>query len=202
MPTNTPAPPPPVEVIRSQDWYGQDVSARRYTRYAFIDVDMTEVTNEGAVFDHCTFRGVRFNVSQHTAAAFTNCTFSHCVFFDTRFTDCKLVGSLFQQCTFSLFQVSGGDWSFVGLPGADLRRASLRSVRMREADLTGARLEDANVTETDLSGAQLHSANFIRCDLRGSDLSSLDPLTAELGRATVSLEQAAVLVTALGLNVA
>ncbi|MFF3263556.1 pentapeptide repeat-containing protein [Streptomyces sp. NPDC002932] len=203
MPTNTPAPSaPPIEVIRSQDWYGQDISDRRYSHHAFIDVDMTEVANEGAVFDHCTFRGVRFNVSRHSGAAFTNCTFSHCVFFDTRFADCKLVGSLFQQCTFSLFEVSGGDWSFVGLPGADLRKASLRSVRMREADLTGARLEGADVTDVDLSGAQLHSANFIRCDLRGSDLSSLDPLTVELGRATVSLEQAAVLVTALGLHVA
>lgn len=201
--TSLPAPPAaPDGVIRSQDWYGHDLSARSYSGCAFIDVDMTETTNHGAVFDRCTFRGVRFNVSRHAGAAFTNCTFSHCTFFDTQFTDCKLVGSLFQQCTFNLFKVSGGDWSFVGLPGCDLRRASLQSVRMREADLTGARLEEASVTDVDLSGAQLHSANFIRCDLRGSDLSSLDPLTAHLGQATVSLEQAVVLVTALGLNVA
>ncbi|MCQ4214194.1 pentapeptide repeat-containing protein [Streptomyces longispororuber] len=72
---------------------------------------------------------------------------------------------------------------------------------MREADFTGARLEEATLTDVDLSGAQLHSANFIRCEVQGSDLSSLDPLTVQWGQATISLEQAAVLMTAMGVNV-
>ncbi|MFH8977028.1 pentapeptide repeat-containing protein [Streptomyces sp. NPDC017890] len=75
---------------------------------------------------------------------------------------------------------------------------------IRSADWYGRDLSDlryARVTDVDLSGAQLHSANLIRCDLRGSDLSALDPLTVQLGQATVSLEQAAVLVTAMGVNV-
>ncbi|MCC2280086.1 pentapeptide repeat-containing protein [Streptomyces sp. ET3-23] len=110
--------PDPERVIRDEDWYGQDLSGRVYGQYSFLDTDWTEVVDEGAVFDTCTFAGVRFNASRHTGAAFTNCTFRRCTFFDTSFTDCKFVGSLFQQSTFTLFQVTGGDWSFVGPPSA------------------------------------------------------------------------------------
>ncbi|WP_406280905.1 pentapeptide repeat-containing protein [Embleya sp. NBC_00896] len=189
-------------VIRDEDWYGKELTdADRYTRYSFLDTDWTEVVNEGAVFDECTFAGVKFNASRHTGAAFTNCTFKRCTFFDTGFTDCKLVGSLFRQCTFTLFEVSGGDWSFVGLPGADLRRAGFDGVRMREVDLTAARLEKATVTGTDLSGAMLHGSNLTGADLRGSDLSSLDPLTVEFKGAMISLEQAATIATTLGWHV-
>ena len=34
-----------------------------------------------------------------------------------------------------LLSVVGGDWSFTGLPGADLSRATLTGVKLREADL-------------------------------------------------------------------
>ncbi|WP_424638995.1 pentapeptide repeat-containing protein [Embleya sp. AB8] len=200
----SPEPPIPDEglVIRDEDWYGKELTdTAKYTRYSFLDTDWTEVVNEGAVFDECTFAGVRFNASRHTGAAFTNCTFKRCTFFDTRFTDCKLVGSLFQQCTYTLFEVSGGDWSFVGLPGADLRQVTFDGTRMREVDLTAARLEQATVTGCDLSGAMLHGAKLIGADLRGSELSSLDPLTVEFKGATITLEQAATIATTMGWNV-
>ncbi|MQS38808.1 pentapeptide repeat-containing protein [Streptomyces katsurahamanus] len=196
-------PPVPDErlVVRGEDWYGRDLSGRRFTRYTFYDSDWTEVVNDGAVFDECTFSGVKFNASRHVNAAFTNCVFKRCGFFDTRFEQCKAVGSLFQQCAFGLLRVTGGDWSFVGLPGADLRGADFDGVRMRECDLTGARLEKATVTGVDLSGAMLHSAKLAGADLRGSDLSALDPRTVELAGAKIDLEQAAVIATALGLDV-
>ncbi|MFE3309229.1 pentapeptide repeat-containing protein [Embleya sp. NPDC059213] len=186
------SPEPPIpdreSVVRNEDWYGRSLTeTTKYSRYSFLDTDWTEVVDEGAVFDECTFAGVAFNASRHTGAAFTNCTFKRCTFFDTRFTDCKLVGSLFRQCTYTLFEVSGGDWSFVGLPGADLRQAGFDGVRMREADLTAARLEKATVTGCDLSGAMLHGAKLTGADLRGSELSSLDPLTVEFKGATIGL---------------
>lgn len=188
-------------VIRDEDWYGRDLSGQRFTRHTFYDTDWTEVVDDGGIFDECTFSGVRFNASRHTNAAFTNCTFKRCSFFDTRFEQCKAVGSLFQQCTFSLISVTGGDWSYVGLPGADLRKAVFDGVRMREADLTAARLEGASVIGVDLSGALLHGSKLIGADLRGSDLSALDPLTVELAGAKIDLEQAAVIATALGFDV-
>jgi uncharacterized protein YjbI with pentapeptide repeats len=72
---------------------------------------------------------------------------------------------------------------------------------MREADLTGANCADAVFADVDLSGAMLHAVKLSRADLRGSDLAALDPVNAELAAAIVSPEQAAVLVTSLGLRV-
>jgi uncharacterized protein YjbI with pentapeptide repeats len=111
-------PPSTESEIRQADWYGEDISGQEHTRVAFIGVDLTEITDDGAVFTECTFRDCRFNLSKHTDAAFLNCTFTGCSFFDATFTDCKFVGSMFDRCTFDLMTVERGDWSFVGLPGA------------------------------------------------------------------------------------
>lgn len=196
------APPPPTESeVRHQDWYGRDMSGERHVRVAFVDVDLTEAVAAGASFDECTFRDCRFNASQHTDTAFVNCTFVGCSFFEAVFTRCKLVGSMFDRCSFGLITVDGGDWSFAGLPGADLRKCRFTDVRLREADLTGARLTNAAVRDTDLSGAWLHSADLTGADLRGSDLSSVDPMATPLKGAIIDVEQAVVLATTLGVQV-
>ena len=81
--------------------------------------------------------------------------FRRCNFFEAEFTGCKLVGSTFIECDLRPLTVDGGDWSFVALPGADLRGVRLTGVRMREVDLTRANLTGATVAGVDLSGAQL-----------------------------------------------
>ena len=87
------------------------------------------------------------------------------------------------------------------VPGSNFFDATFENVRMREADLTGARLDGATVRGTvDLSGAWLHSAKLSGCDLRGSDLSSVDPLTVELNRTIIDIDQAVTLAVALGLD--
>lgn len=74
---------------------GADLSGREFERTAFVDVDMTEASNQGAVFTECSFRGVKFNASTHAHSAFLNCTFTRCTFFDATFTGCKLIGGMF-----------------------------------------------------------------------------------------------------------
>lgn len=187
--------------LAGADWYGADISGQSHTRVKFVNLDMTEVTNNGAVFTECTFRGARFNASVHSDAAFVNCTFGGCTFFDARFNQCKFVGSMFDRCTYDVMKVVGGNWSFVGLPGADLRTSSFLDVRMQEADLTGARCEGSSLRGVNLSGAWLHGANFTDCDLRGSDLSSLEPENAKIRGAIVTLDEAIVIATALGLDI-
>jgi len=187
--------------LSGADWSRRDISGETHTRVSFVDLDLTEVINTGATFAECTFRRARFNASVHTDAAFTNCTFAHCNFFDARFSECKLVGSMFDRCTFEIMRVDGGNWTLVGLPGADLRSASFSRVRMREADLTGARCQGSSLREVDLAGATLDRADFTECDLRGSELSSLDPMMVRLRGAIVSIEQAVVIAGALGLDI-
>ena len=185
--------------VSGADWCGQNISGQSHTAVLFVDLDMTEVENDGAAFTDCTFRRARFNVSTHTNAAFVNCTFVNCNFFDATFTDCKFVGSMFDRCAFNMTKVVGGNWSFVGLPGTDLGTAFLSDVRMREADLTGVRCRKGSIKGVDLSGASLHRADLAGCDLRGSDLSALDPRNVEIDGAIVTANQALVIASALGL---
>lgn len=193
--------PPTESTVTGVDWSGDDISRQEHTRVLFVDLDLTEVENEGAVFTECTFRRAKFNVSVHRNAAFVNCTFQNCNFYDARFTGCKLVGSLFDRCTFDNLAVEGGNWSFAGLPGADLRTARFRGVQMREADLTGARLQGAVLRDVELGGASLHRADLSKCDLRGSDLSAVDPETTVLRGAVITIDQTITIAEALGLDV-
>jgi fluoroquinolone resistance protein len=187
---------------RNEDWYAEDLTGATFADTAFHESDFTETTStSGAKFTDCTFRGVRFNVSEHTGAAFDNCTFSNCNFFGATFTDCKFVGAMLARCSFDRLVVRGGDWSFAGLAGADLRTSTFEDVRMREADLTGARCDGAVLRRLDLSGAALGKASFERCDLRGSDLSNLDPWSASLTGAIIDIAQAAVIAASMGLDI-
>lgn len=187
--------------VEAEDWYARELGAERYEQTAFVDVDLTESTTRGASFVDCSFVGALFNASTHVGSAFTNCSFRRCTFFDATFEGCKLVGSTFERCTFNLLKVTGGDWSFVSLVGADLRHAAFEGTRMREDDLARARLEGARFKRIDLLGASLRAARLDRCDLRGSDLSTLDPRDAQLADAIITLDQAVTVAQALGLDV-
>ncbi len=193
--------PKTTNTVSGADWYGRKLSREQYQSTLFVDLDFTEGNNIGAIFNECTFRRTRFNASTHHSAAFLNCTFVSCNFFDSRFTECKAVGSMFDGCQFDHIQVIDGDWAFVGLPGADLRRAAFLRTRLREADLTGARCQGSSLRDVDLSGAWLHSADLSGADLRGSDLSAIEPETVNLKGAIITIDQTIVIAEALGLDV-
>jgi uncharacterized protein YjbI with pentapeptide repeats len=196
----TPAPETDT-TLAGLDWDGLDISAERHARVLFTDLDTTDAEGTGPVFEECTFRRGRFGSMVLTNAAFTNCTFIDCSFLDAKFNDCKLVGTMFDRCRFDNMRVTGGNWSFVGMPGADLRLAGFSGVRMREADLTFAKLEGASMRDVDLVGASLHHADLSKCDLRGSDLSTVDPTTVRMHGAIITIDQTIIVAEALGLDV-
>ena len=195
------APPKTDVTIAGADWYGRQIERERHEKTLFADLDMSEAQTLGVVFHECIFRRARFNASSHQASAFVNCTFISCRFFDSRFTECKLVGSMFDACDFDQMQVSGGDWSFTGLPGAVLGRAVFKGARLREADLKGAFCKGGSMCDVDLSGAWLHGADFTACDLRGSDLSAIDPVNVHLKDAIITIDQTIVIAEAFGFDV-
>ena len=195
-------PPPPTDSeIAHADWYAEDLSGCEHTRVAFSDVELTEAVGRAAQFTECTFRDCHFNSSRFEHSAFLNCTFTTCTFFDAAFVGCKLIGSMFDRCRFGAFSCEGGDWSFVGLPGADLRQCRFSEVRMREVDLVGARCVGAVLRSVDLSGAWLHNADLSGADLRGSEISSLDPGSVKLTGTIIDPDQTMVIAMALGMDV-
>lgn len=183
------------------DWFEADLSGQLHERVLFQDLDMTDSTGTAARFVDCTFRGAQLDRCALEASSFENCTFVRCSLSAASFTDCKFIGTFFDGCTAERLTATGGDWSFTGLPGGDLRRARIEGVRMREADLTGAQLRDAVLTNCDLSGAMWSRADLRSCDLRGSDISTLDPLNTELRRAIIDWPQAVAVARNLGLDV-
>jgi uncharacterized protein YjbI with pentapeptide repeats len=187
--------------INRADWFEADLSGVTHERVLFQDLDMTDSTGTGARFVDCTFRGAELDRCELEAASFENCTFVRCSLVAARFVACKFVGSTFDTAAAERMTVEGGDWSFVGLPGADLRRARITDARMRETDLTGARLGHAVLTNCDLAGAMWSRADLSGCDLRGSDIGDLDPGNVQLHRAIIDWPQAVLIARSLGLDV-
>src|SRR5262245_24303164 len=70
------------ESFQGEDWYGEPLADRAYTRCTFTDVDLTEAHSRGTVFEECHFSLVRFNASRHTDSAFLRCTFQRCNLFE------------------------------------------------------------------------------------------------------------------------
>ena len=192
--------PPTTTTVRGEDWYARDLSGQQFHRVEFLDLDLTEASGVGAVFEECVFRNAKLNASVHTDAAFLSCTFHRSNFFDVRFERCKMVGSTFDDCAWDIAQVQGGNWSFVAMPRADLHSATFTGVRLHEADLTGVRAAGGTLRDCDLSGAWLHRADLSGCDLRGSDLAGIDPVTVNLERAIITLPQAVTIIEAMGLD--
>lgn len=195
------ASPPAESRVDRADWFEADLSGVTHERVLFQDLDMTDSTGTGARFIDCTFRGAELDRCELEAASFENCTFVRCSLVAARFVGCKFVGSSFDTAAAERMTVEGGDWSFVGLPGADLRRARFTDVRMREADLTGAKLGQTVLTNCDLAGAMWSRADLSGCDLRGSDIGDLDPGNVQLHRAIIDWPQAVLIARSLGLDV-
>jgi uncharacterized protein YjbI with pentapeptide repeats len=195
------SPAPSESRIDRADWFEADLTGVRHERVLFQDLDMTDSTGTGARFVDCTFRGAQLDRCELEAASFENCTFVRCSLVAARFTGCKFVGSTFDTATAERLTVEGGDWSFVGLPAADLRRARFTDVRMREADLTGAKLGHAVLTNCDLAGAMWSRSDLSGCDLRGSDIGDLEPGNVQLRRAIIDWPQAVLIARTLGLDV-
>lgn len=189
-------------MVQAADWYGADLSGFTAEAVCYLRADAMEATSRsGTRFIDCTFRDSSFVDAQFSAAAFLNCTFTGCRLVGAEFRDCKFTGSMFDRCELARITINGGDWSLVGMPGADLKGASLRNVRMPELDLTGARCDGAVMRDLDLSRAMTGKASFIGADLRGSDLTVFDPWSLNLQNAVIDWRQAVTLAGNLGLDV-
>ena len=51
------------QLFQAEDWYAEDLADARYVECTFTDVDLSEATTSGALFDRCTFHNCRFNAS-------------------------------------------------------------------------------------------------------------------------------------------
>ncbi len=151
------------------DWDDRELVGEQFLRCRFDDASLREVVTRNCVFEDCDFSGVRLSSSTHVRTAFLGCRFRRTELFNATLEECKLTGSSFLDCSLRPMSVLGGDWSYVGLRGADLRKADLRRLRLREADLGDADLRKADLRDCDLGHARLDHAQLAGADLRGAD---------------------------------
>ncbi len=184
--------------ITGEDWYGTDLGAVHHVGVTFIDVDLTEVSTSGALFDSCVFRACRFNASTHVLSAVGGCTFDGVNVFDATFEGCKLTGSELRRCTTRPMKISDGVWQGISARGADLGRLDLSDCDLRDADLSMASLAGSDLRGAHLEGALLRSADLSDTDLRGAHLDGADLTGATLRDARLDLAGAVVLAEQTG----
>jgi uncharacterized protein YjbI with pentapeptide repeats len=181
-------------------------------------------------FEDCDFEGADLSRLDLRSAEFHRCNIVETSFFGTALTQsrwqrcrgrdlnntswrraklasatysgCKLTGANFEDC--STLGLSFVETLLIGayLRGLSFRKATLLELDFSDADLAGADFREATFEGGSLKNASLKGARFDGADLRLVDLSGVRLVDAGLFKgATISHQQAAVLVTELGLRV-
>ena len=169
-----------MQQIKGEDWYAEELGAVRHVEVTFTDVDLSEATTAGAMFERCVFHNCRFNGSTHTDSAFIGCDFRRGDFFDATFVGCKMNGSVFDRCTLRPMTVTGGQWQGVTIRGTNLSALDLSGVDLREADLSLSNLTGSNLSHARLDSAVVRESDLSKADLRSASLAGVDLTAATL----------------------
>lgn len=119
-----------------------------------------------AVFEHCTFRNVRFEAAKASRASlagsrFLDCSFESCYFgpatLDLRNT--AFLASSLKHVVFMLGKLAASDFS----------DSHLKDVAFRSADLTGSSFRRTKLTRVSFERATLQQADFTDCTLVQGD---------------------------------
>ncbi|MBU7046391.1 MAG: pentapeptide repeat-containing protein [Theionarchaea archaeon] len=82
--------------------------------------------------------------------------------------------------------LSGVDFSFVYLRGADLSGSDIRKANLRKANLSMANIQGAKLVMADLSGADLSGADLRKADLWKANLRETNFVETNLGKANLA----------------
>src|ERR1700761_2072167 len=194
------------------DFEGADLSRLDLRSAEFHRCTIVETSFFGAMLSHsrwvrCRGREADFASADLVDAAFqssdlNNTSWRRAKLASASFRGCKLTGANFEACT--ALGLSFAETLLVGayLRGLSFRKAILQELDFSDADLAGADFREAVFEGGSLKDANLKGARFDGADLRLVDLSGVRLVDAGLFRgATISHQQAAVLVTELGLRV-
>jgi uncharacterized protein YjbI with pentapeptide repeats len=168
----------------------------RFVGWTLTEISLARIDFQGCEFVRCRGGHADFSFCDLTDARFSACDFNNslwhrAILSAAAFQDCKLTGAqivdartlglTFERCLLVSAQLHI-DFHGADLSEADFRDAVLMNCNLREAGITGARFDGA--------------------DLRGADLGELRLLDApKFKGAIISMQQAALLLSGLGLKV-
>ncbi|CAB3796982.1 pentapeptide repeat-containing protein [Paraburkholderia fynbosensis] len=194
------------------DFEGTDLSRLDLRGAQFHRCTIAETSFFGAALSHtrwvrCRGREADFGSADLVDATFessdlNNTSWRRAKLASASFRGCKLTGANFEAC--AALGLSFAETLLVGahLRGLSFRKATLEQLDFSDADLAGVDFREAVFDGGSLKDAHLKGARFDGADLREADLSGVRLVDAALFKgATISHQQAAVLVTELGLRV-
>jgi fluoroquinolone resistance protein len=173
--------------IVETSFFGTALTQSRWQRCRGRQADFAAADLVDAVFQSSDL-----NNTSWRRAKLASATYSGCKLTGANFEDCSTLGLIFVETL------------LIGayLRGLSFRKATLLELDFSDADLAGADFREATFEGGSLKNASLKGARFDGADLRLVDLSGVRLVDAGLFKgATISHQQAAVLVTELGLRV-
>lgn len=169
--------------LKGLDFHGCEFVRCRGGRADFSSCDMTDTR-----FNACDFNNANWRRATLSAAIFQDCKLT-----GVRIVDARTLGLMFERCLLVSAQ----------LHGLSFRRAELKSLDFQGADLTEVDFREAVLIQCDMRDANVTGARFEGADLRGADLGTLRLSDASKFKgAIISKQQAAILLSSLGLKVA
>jgi uncharacterized protein YjbI with pentapeptide repeats len=186
------------------DFEGVDLSRLDLRGAEFHRCSIVETSFFGSALAHtrwvrCRGRQADFASADLVDAAFrssdlNNTSWRRAKLASASFHGCKLTGANFEAC--AALGLSAH------LRGLSFRKATLQQLDFSDADVAGVDFREAIFDGGSLRNAHLKGARFDGADLRDADLSGVRLVDAGLFKgATISHQQAAVLITELGLRV-
>jgi fluoroquinolone resistance protein len=179
---------------------------------AFRDLDFRGSEISEKVFRDCTFTNVIF-----AEARLRECRFEDCVVGLSDWTMTKVYGTAMRGVKFEGSKLMGIDWSdghrsldatfkecvldYCSFVQIDLRKSVFKDCRMLEVNFTEANLTEADFSGSNLDRCQFHQTNLSRANLAGATNVRLNPTENKVKGATISLDAAIGVVTAMGIHV-
>lgn len=185
---------------------GRDAPVR-FVGWNLNGIDLSRLDLWGCAFVRCRAGGADFSFCDLTEGRFESCDlnntnwhgaslssgiFQDCKLTGAQFADARTLGLVFARCLLINAQLHKFSFRKTSLDTIDFQGADLTEADFRNATFVGCNLRDANVTHARFEGA----------DLRGADLGNLRLADASRFKgAVISKQQAAVLLSGLGLKV-
>ena len=173
--------------IVETSFFGAGLTQSRWLRCRgrqadFGSADLVDAVFQSSDLNNTSWRRARLASVNYTGCKLTGANFEACTALGLTFVETLLVGAHLRGLSFRKATLQELDFSDADLAGADFREALFEGGSLKDANLKGARFDGADLRLTDLSGVRLVDAALFR-------------------GATISHQQAAVLVTELGLRV-
>lgn len=203
-------------------------SRLRFDRCSFKEMDLSGLKLAGVLFNDCAFDGTTLEKADLSRTVWHRCRGPMANFDMCDLTEAMFEGGDYNNSTWNRARLSSASFFEVKLTGARFREAQALGLVLRHSILVNAdvrgfsfrkqRIEALNFAGADLAGCDFSSADFVGgslrdANLKGASFKGADLRNVELGPVQIgdlqqhfkgsilSIEQAATIVSALGINV-